>query len=97
MFGSIGFLMGVAMQAPLGGILFTDWRGPVASLAMTGFGAGTGAGVGRGEGQPFRRGISGSAIGLAAGVILGLAGAGILVSAVVALVLVFSLVRVRVE
>ncbi|MEX1005589.1 MAG: hypothetical protein WD990_13485 [Acidimicrobiia bacterium] len=90
-FGAIGFLSGVLLQAPVGGVAFTDWRGPVASLTMAGFGTGTGMGFGRQDGESFRRGITGSAVGATTGLILGIAGSGILVTSVVAIVLAVSL------
>lgn len=90
-FGAVGFLGGVLLQAPIGGLTFTDWRGPVASLTMSGFGAGTGTGLGLDDGEPFRRGVAGSVLGATTGMILGLARSGILVSSIVALILVASL------
>ena len=93
MFGAIGFLVGVAMQAPGGGVSFTDWRGPFASLAMSGFGAGTGSGLGLGDGRTLRHGISGALVGAGTGTILGVAGAGIAVCAAIALVLAVSMRR----
>lgn len=94
-FGAVGFLIGVLLQAPVGGITFTDWRGPVASLTMTGLGAGTGAGFGLDDGEPFRRGIAGSMVGATTGLILGVAGSGIVVTSAVAVVLAVSIMWKR--
>lgn len=94
-FGVVGFLIGVLLQAPVGGITFADWRGPVASLTMTGLGAGTGAGFGHDDGEPFRQGITGSVVGATTGLILGIAGSGIVVTSVVAVVLAVSLMWKR--
>jgi hypothetical protein len=93
--GAIGFLIGVLLQAPVGGVTFTDWRGPVASLTMSGFGAGTGMGLSLQDGEPFRRGIAGSVLGATTGLILGIAGSGIIVTSVVAVVLAVSLLWER--
>jgi hypothetical protein len=97
LFGVIGFLMGVALQFPAGGVWFTDWRGPVASLTMTGYFGGTASGFGLPDGEPFRQGIAGSVVGGAIGLILGIAGSGIVITAVVAAILVASLVVRRGE
>ena len=91
-FGAIGFLLGVLLQAPVGGVTFTDWRGPVASLTMTGLGAGTGTGLGLRDGEPFRRGIAGSLVGATTGLILGVVGSGILMTSVLGVVLAVSLI-----
>ncbi|HSJ29145.1 MAG TPA: hypothetical protein VLB67_13135 [Acidimicrobiia bacterium] len=89
--GAVGFLIGVALQAPGGGVAFTDWRGPVASLTTMGFFGGTASGLGLDE-EPIRRGIAGSVVGGSTGLVLGLAGSGIVLTAVVGAVLVASLV-----
>jgi hypothetical protein len=91
-FGTIGFFIGVLLQAPVGGLAFTDWRGPVASLTMSGYGAGTGLGLGLRDGEPVRRGIAGSVVGATTGLILGIAGSGIVVTSIVAVVLAISLI-----
>lgn len=91
-FGAIGFLIGVLLQAPVGGVSFTDWRGPVASLTMTGFGAGTGTGLGLQDGEPYRRGIVGSLVGATTGLILGVVGSGIIMTSLIAMVLAISLI-----